>query len=109
MHAMRRTGPTGAAWKVALPAALDACYWKIDHQKWKWKTAEIIVKFTIAKPGINLGLWGNEAGEEVNSSSLIKRVVPTGEKITEGVEYRVDGTHYDMIVIAHPEYNSLDS
>jgi len=92
-----------------LPGALDACYWSIDHQKWKWKTADITVKFTKIEAGINLGLWGNEGGQEVRSSTLIKQVLEDGEQIKVDTEYKVDAIHYDMIVIAYPELNSIQT
>ena len=104
MSNMRQTASTGGTtWKKPLPPALDDCYWKIGYQKWKWKTAEIVVKFTKIERGIKLGLWGNEEYKEtVSPRSLIKPVVPDGEQIVVGTEYKLNAKQYSMIMIAYP-------
>ena len=111
MSNLRRAGPPtdGSTWKKSLPPASDACYWSINHEKWKWKTAEIIVKFTKIESGINLAVWGSENDIEGVGDliGLIKHIKDDEENELEvGKEYAVNALHYHMVVIAHPEYNS---
>ena len=46
---------------------------------WRFKKAEIVVKFSKIDPGINIALYGQEGEDgKANPGSLIKNLVPEG-------------------------------
>jgi len=39
-------GPAAIKWKKDIPQRYDACYWKIHVPEYRWKSADINIKFS---------------------------------------------------------------
>lgn len=101
---MRYSTAGGSGWKIPPPAKDDVCYWNINTQLWRWKTAEIQVTFTKIEPGIKLALWSNDglAIDEPTSDTLIKQLIPDNTDVQQDQVYTIDAKKYNFTIIAVP-------
>lgn len=83
----------------------DVCWWNIHIQKWKWKRANISIKFTEIQDGINIYLYGSRGDD---ASNLVKSLVPGANQNPKiGKEYTVDSDMYNITVIAVPKEGEI--